>query len=71
MIKDIRESNPKRSLLNGWANSSKRNISKQKVNKVKKNMRYTSSMTINQIKIDADTKIISTKSSNTVRLLYL
>jgi hypothetical protein len=71
MIKDIRESNPKRSLLNGWTNSSKRTMSKQKVNKVKKNMSYTSSGNLSQIKIDVDTKIINTKSSNTVILLVL
>jgi hypothetical protein len=71
MIKDIRESNPKRSLLNGWTNSSKRTMSKQKVNKVKKNMSYTSSGNLSQIKIDVDTKIINTKSSNTVILIVL
>jgi hypothetical protein len=67
MIKDIRESNPKRSLLNGWTNSSKRNTLKQNVNKVKKNMSYTSSGNFNRIKIDLDTKTIITKSSNIIK----
>jgi hypothetical protein len=66
MIREIKESYPKRPFLNGWT-SSKRSTSKGK----KKNLSYNPSEIHDRIKIEVESKAITAKHSNMVKNIII